>query len=174
MIQEIESLYKSLDEDDRKAWKRLFLDRYEEMLLFCDGEPQEDDTIDELAEMYFAGLLSEPNELTMYSYDAEVLRKRDRAKESIIAAIGKIRKQIELDKAIRHWSQMTLWYTDITSDGAALQAMKDSGIEKVRWNAQNDSRVCSDCKERHGKVYSIDNIPKKPHLGCRCWLTPVK
>ena len=171
---EIDTLYAKLDHDNRNEFKKLFRGRYKEMYLFCKDKEPQDDTIDELAEMYFAGLLTEPNDATLYAYDTEVYRKRDRAKEAIRAAVGKVKKQIELDKAIRYWSRMTTWYTDIVSDGAALQAMKDAGIERVRWNTQDDSKVCGDCDERHGVIYPIDSVPRKPHLGCRCYLTPVR
>lgn len=129
------------------------------------------DALEELMEMRLAGLLDEPNEVTHYTYAAEVLRKRDRAKEAIIAVPTKAQKQLEIDKALRIFMQQTRFYTDLTSDDATYIALKDEGVRYVRWNTLNDGKVCSDCHDRDGVVYEINKVPDKPHPNCRCFLT---
>lgn len=165
VFREVDALYQTLDENNRKQFKKLFIERYLEV--YDDDE----DTIDELAEMFFAGLLSEPNENTHYAYDAEVLRKRDRAKEAIASVPTKTQKQLELDKALRQWSQMTAWYVDFTSQGAEIQALKDSGVKRVQRHEMEDGKTCSVCKALDGEIYDIDKIPTLPHLRCRRWFT---
>lgn len=130
------------------------------------------DAIEELAEMHLAGLLDEPNPVTHYTYATEVLRKRDRAKESILAVPTKAQKQLEIDKALRIFMQQTRFYTDLTSDDATLTALKDNGVKKVRWHTQHDGKVCGDCDDRDGVVYDIDKVPVK-HCNCRCFVTRV-
>ncbi len=177
-MQEVDSLYDGMDADNRGQYRKLFAERYLEVLLYLRDlikrrvKIPEDDEIDELAEMYIAGILSEPNDITHYSYDAEVYRKRDRAKEAVNAVNGRVMKQIEMDKAVRMWSRMTAWYADIASDSANVKAMEDAGVKRVQWHTQEDGRVCADCRKRDGKIYPIDKIPVKPHPSCRCYLTP--
>lgn len=179
-MQEIDLLYYELDTDNRVKFRELYKARYFEVLLWIKSgfnkrvKIPDEDTVDQLVEMYITGILSEPNEVTHYAYDAEVYRKRDRAKEAINAVSGSVQKQEELDRALRYWTRQTLFYCDIVSDAANIQAMKDAGVKKVMWNTQKDEKVCGDCHDRDGVVYPIDQVPDKAHPGCRCWLTPVK
>lgn len=131
-------------------------------------------TAEKYAELRTAVILAKPNELTHYAYDAEVPRKRDRAAEAVNAVNGVGNKQNEMDKHLTYWSRMTAWYSDITSDAANTQAIDDAGVEFVQWHTQKDEKVCSICRKRDGQIYAIDKIPQKPHLGCRCYWTPVK
>lgn len=178
VMRQIDKLYDALDRNNRKRFRELFVLAYTEMYLFAVGRKtltdKEEDEIDELVEMYLAGLLDEPNEVTKYTYSSEVIRKRDRAKESINAVIGRAAKQVQLDKALRFWSQMTGWYADFVWEDAVVSAMKSAGVKKVVRHERNDDKVCKVCKEADGEVYSIDKIPPKSHLHCRRWFTPYK
>lgn len=171
VIQEIDSMYEELDTDNRLKFKELFVARYIEV--YPKKKPRED-IIEEMAELYVFDLLSEPNEVTHYTYDTEVYRKRDRAKEAINSVDGRIMKQIEMDKALRQWSAMTGWYLDFVSQGAEIQAYKDAGVKKVRRHEMDDEKTCAECRREDGKVYDIDKIPPLPHLRCRRWFTPER
>lgn len=57
---------------------------------------------------------------------------------------------------------------------SALRVYGDAGIEKVEWNAVMDLRTCGTCRERHGKVYPIDQWPGLAHPRCRCTPIPVR
>lgn len=170
---QLEVLYKSLNRENEEKFRNLYETRYREMYLYLKKSWPDDDEVDDLAEIYLALLLTEPNEITRYAYDAEVLRKRDRAIEAINSAPNRADKDYELEKAMRYWSQQTGFYIDIIADEAALQAMKDSGVKKVRWHTQEDNKVCDDCEPRNNRVYAIDKVPPKEHPRCRCWLEPV-
>lgn len=163
-MQQIDSLYEALEDDDRKLFVSLFAAKYREVY----GDR---DDIEEMAELFVLKLLSEPNENTHYTFETEALRKRDRAKEAVLAEPTKVQKMIQMDKAIRQWSQMAGWYADFTSQGAEIQALKDSGVKKVRRHEKNDERTCHECRAKDGEVYSIDNIPPLDHLRCRRWFT---
>lgn len=168
VISEIKSIYESLDEDNRKAFRQLFIDQYKA----TGGE--QIDSIEELAEMYLGNLLETPHPLTHYVYETEVVRKRDRTAEAVNAVDGQAEKNYELKKGLSFWSQMTAWYVESVSDGATLEAIKSTGIKYVQWHTSPDEMVCAECRALNGEVFAIDNIPNKPHLNCRCYLTPVK
>lgn len=169
VLQEIDSLYEWLDNNNRKKYRELFEERYFEVY----GMKLDGDEVDEWFEVWLAGILEEPNDVTHYTYSTEVLRKRDRAKEAILAVPTKMQKQLEIDKALRIFMQQTRFYTDIVSDEATWHALDDLGIKKVRWNAQDDKRVCSTCDSMDGKIYPINKVPNKPHPLCRCYLLPI-
>ena len=174
VLNEIDALYAALDEDNRKAYRELFVARYIEMYVFVTGKKAPDeDEIDDLVDMYLAGLLDEPNAVTHYTYDTEVYRKRDRAKEAINAVPTKAQNQLEMEKAIRFWTQQTGFYVDLVSDEAATKAMIDGGVKHVKWNDQDDKKVCSACHDMNGVIYPIKKVPDKPHPRCRCYLTPI-
>lgn len=177
VLKEIDKLYDILDRNNRRVFKDLYTERYIEVYLFISGLGKlprgKEDEIDDLVDMQLAGLLSEPNEVTHYAYDTEVFRKRDRAKEAIGAVPTKAQKQLEMEKALRYWAQQTGFYVDIVSDDAAMQAMIDGGVKHVKWNDQDDRKVCFECHDRDGVIYPINKVPAKPHPRCRCYLTPV-
>lgn len=174
VIKAVDGLYAELDADARERYAELYFMRYAEVLRENGKKPPKREDGELLADLYLTGLLSEPDPVTHYAWDAEVLRKRDRAKEAVNAVPNKALKQIELDKAIRLWSRQTQQYADTVSDGAALNAMKKAGVKRVRWITQGDGKVCSVCRGLNGKVFDIDNVPPKDHPRCRCTLAAVK
>lgn len=110
-------------------------------------------------------ILRTPSPVMMYSYDSELIRKRDRLIEAMIATGNSVE---EIDKAMRHLTQMVSWFAIDVADAATAQARKDIGIKLVRWVTQRDGKVCTNCRIRDGKVYHADAIPPKPHPNCRC------
>lgn len=179
VMQQVDSLYADLDSQTRKKLKELWGARFLEVFLtlIADGfatEKPTDETISELLEMHLAGLLDEPNDVTHYEYVAEVLRKRDRAKEAILSVPTKAQKQLMMDKHLRYWTQMQNWYVDMTSQDAEITAMKEAGVERVQRHEQDDDKVCAVCRAADGTIYDIDKIPPMTHLNCRRWFTAYK
>ena len=172
-MNETRTLYEALDNDCRKAFRRLYMERYTELWLYLKGKEPDEDDLDELVGVYFSRLLDEPNETTHYVWTAEVIRKRDRAAEAILASPSKLQKQLEIDKAVRIWLQMAGWYTDFTSQDAELQAFKDAGVVRVRRREMNDEKVCEVCRKADGEIYDWNKIPPLPHLRCRRWFEPA-
>lgn len=115
--------------------------------------------------------LTEYDPITKYVFTHEVERKQGRFAESVIASSTPMK---EIDTALRYWSSMVNQYSIEVTDKAALQAMIDTGIKKVIWIAQDDEKTCKKCESRNGKVYTINNVPPKEHIGCRCYLKPYK
>jgi len=174
VMKSLDSLYAGLNKDNRAAFRKLWALRYLEVwALYGKKKPPDEDELDDLCDMHLAGLLEEPHPVTRYTYEAEVPRKKDRAKESIAAPTSMPDKRFELDKAMRHWTQMTRWYTDFTSQDAEVQALIDSGVEKVERHEVDDTRTCTECREADGAIYDVRKIPPLPHPGCRRWFTPV-
>lgn len=176
VMKQIDGLYSWLDKNNRKQFEQLFYYRYIEMIRYLSDKPVkiDKDKIDGLVEMHLIGLLEKPNEVVHYTYETEVLRKRDRAKEAINSVPTKTQKQIEIDKALRFWAQMTAWFADFVSQDAEVQALKDSDVKRVQRNEHNDNKVCKECLDANGEIYEIDKIPGLPHPRCRRWLTPVR
>ena len=173
VLKSLKDLYRLLDRDNRKELKDLFIMRYYEMERYIGREDTDEDAVIDLAEAYLAGLLREPDPITRYAYDAEVSRKRDRSTEAVIAAPGVSAKKMEMDKALRFWSQMTQQYVDTVSDGAAQTAMREAGVKRGMWHTQEDEKVCADCYRLNKKIFLITKIPVKPHWRCRCWVSPL-
>lgn len=126
---------------------------------------------DGIDELWLLEFLRGYSPVTKYSYEREVDRKRSRLFEAL-AATGKSPKEIKT--ALRLWSQMAGEYAVEVTDAAVLQAYRELMIRRVRWITEIDERRCSVCASRHNRIYSIDNVPEKPHWGCRCVLIPVK
>lgn len=173
VFRECSQLYSEWIEASKKAFRKLYRQRYEEVWGIYKPKEEPEDLVDELVELYFLGLLEEPNELTHYIYDLEAKRKEERCVEAVNAVSGSVNKQTELEKALRFFAQQTQWYTDQVSDGATWQALKDMGYKYVKWITMEDNKVCSKCDELDGKIFPINRIPVKQHLNCRCYVVPV-
>lgn len=154
-------LYRELDEVARKGFNTLARRVY----LENGGKELELDIIIP----YLLGILHDYNPVTKYIYSKEVDRKRSRYAESVIASPTKVK---EIDRALRLWANMVTQYTIDITDVSYLQAYKDIGYTEVEWVTEEDDRVCEICEGRNGKVYPIDKVPAKPHIGCRCYFIP--
>ena len=173
VMQEVDYLYEYIETMCEAYYRLLYTDRYWEMWEWLTGEEPDEDEVDELFELFLAGLLNNPNPVVHYAFQAELIRKRDRAKEAIIAVPTKAQKQLELEKNVRYVIQQAGFFMDITEDEADLMALKNADIKKVRWVIYGDDRVCETCQELDGTVWDVDNVPNKPHPRCRCYLRPV-
>lgn len=172
VLREITGLYSQLDRVIRRNIRAMWIAYFAEWWICLKGEKPDQDMIDSIVDMELAGLFGEPNPVSRYTYEAEILRKQQRAVEAVLAVTGSVNKQIELDKAMKLVADQTRQYVDIAADNAAWNAMKSAGVQTVVWCAENDSRTCHECEDLHGNVYEIDKVPPKPHPRCRCWLEP--
>ena len=120
-------------------------------------------------EAWLLELLNRYDPVTKYVYTSEVDRKRSRFAESVIASNT---KADEVNTAMRLWTNMISQYAITVTDEARKQAYTDNGVESVIWVSVEDSKRCKECKDRHGKVYKLDGVPPKPHIGCRCYIIP--
>lgn len=128
---------------------------------------------DELVEM----VLSDFNGVTGYVYGREMDRKRLRLFEAICAAVAHHNRQTFTSNLRR---SADLWYTQSMQYGievtgeAVLQAYRDAGVRRVRWVVVRDGRQCQHCDELDGRVFDINHVPPRPHIGCRCYLVPER
>lgn len=154
-------LYQDLQTDNQTAFLELAQERYQE------AEPHGEEPPD-LA--WLLALLAAYNAVTKYQYTNEVDRKRQYTAEGINSSTAKV---TEFRRGLHYWADLTATYSDIVTDESTLKAYRDAGVKKVRWVTAGDEKVCETCRERNGKVYSINSIPNKPHKHCRCVFEPV-
>lgn len=158
-------LYDDLSADNQKCFLELAQEQY--MAVTPHGsKPPDIGWLLDLLLMY--------DPVTLYVYQNEVERKRDRTAEAINASTVKAAKVVEFRRGLSYWAQMTAHYADDVSDKATLKAFEDAGVKKVRWNTLEDGHECETCRERGGNVYPIGKVPPKPHWRCRCWLAAVE
>lgn len=127
-------------------------------------------------------ILEETDFVTLYRFDTETERKAQRLAEAL-AAVAENRVQpgepatnrnLEIDKALRHWTGQLAQYAINVTDYAVIQAFEDAGEEGAFWVTAKDERVCGECRRFNGQWFPIDAIPAKPHWRCRCTLRPGK
>ena len=159
---ETESLFTKLKRQSDRFYTGLLNHLAESM-----GFEEDKYDLDELLETYSGALL--------YSFATEMERKRERLFETMVAIDDMSDPEIlsQQKKNIRNWNtQVEEFGVDIERN-IFLSELMDSGISKVQWMTAEDERVCADCSDLHGIVFDIDNVPRRPHLGCRCWLQGV-
>lgn len=155
------TLYDNLSADNEEIFLELAQERYQET------EPHGEEPPD-LA--WLLALLAAYNAVTKYQYTNEVERKRQYTAEGINSSTAKV---TEFRRGLHYWADLTATYGDIVTDESTLKAYRDAGVKKVRWVTAGDEKVCETCRERNGKIYSINAIPPK-HRRCRCVFEPVR
>lgn len=155
------TLYDNLSADNEEIFLELAKERYQET------EPHGEEPPD-LA--WLLALLAAYNAVTKYQYTNEVDRKRQYTAEGINSSTAKV---TEFRRGLHYWAGLTADYADIVTDESTLKAYRDAGVRRVRWVTAGDEKVCETCRERNGKVYSINSIPPKPHRRCRCVFEPA-
>lgn len=159
---ETESLFTKLKRQSNRFYTGLVNYLAESM-----GFEEDKYDLDELLETYSGTLL--------YSFSTEMERKRERLFETMVAIDDMSDPEIlsQQKKNIRNWNtQVEEFGVDIERN-IFLSELRDSGIRKVQWMTAEDERVCTDCSDLNGIVFDIDNVPRRPHIGCRCWLKGV-
>lgn len=156
VIGEVQELYRQLEAVNQAA--------YEQIAEYYYRQEATGDTA--LKDLWLAGVLRTPSAVMKYSYESEVVRKRDRLMEALAATGGAV---AEYDKAMRYWVQMFGWFAVEVADAAIAQARADSGIDLVMWVSEHDSRVCDHCWSLNGQVFHSKTVPPKPHPNCRCY-----
>lgn len=172
IVKEVTKLY---HESARKARKKYYDEAFEVYLLVLgmfDDDPAE---VREKAEKSITSewveeILTQTNLVTLYRFDSETDRKAYRLVEALGATES---KDEEIDKALRLWSKQLGQYAINFTDYAAVKAFKDAGVEMVEWITRHDERVCNECYALDGQIFRIDEIPRKPHWGCRCFWKAV-
>ena len=162
MLEVTRTLYQDLARDNQQIFLELAQERYQE------AEPHGEEPPD-LA--WLLALLAAYNAVTKVIYDNDVDRKRQYTAEGINSSTAKV---AEFRRGLHYWADLTATYGDIVTDESTLKAYRDAGVKKVRWVTAGDEKVCETCRERNGKVYSINEIPPKPHRRCRCVFEPVR
>lgn len=156
------TLYDQLRKDNQDVFLELAQERYQE------AEPHGEKPPD-LA--WLLALLAAYNAVTKVIYDNDVDRKRQYTAEGINSSTAKV---TEFRRGLHYWADLTATYGDIVTDESTLKAYRDAGVKKVRWVTAGDEKVCETCRERNGKIYSINSIPPKPHRRCRCVYEPMR
>lgn len=127
-------------------------------------------------EAWLMGFLGSYNFISGYLYESEAERKRLRLAEQMMTAKEYQSRTLYNDSTRRSanlWWTQTSHYMLSAVDAAVWLAFLATGVEEVKWNTHIDGRECRICRERNGKIYSIDKVPPKAHRNCRCYLTPV-
>ena len=157
VMQEVRALYDSILVMVREAYLKLANRTYT-----SNSRRKKQRILDEL---WIDHILSGYDSVSKYVFMSEIDRKCARLAEAIIASPTKVQ---EIDAAMRSMSLMCRIYAVRVTDEAVLQAFRDEDEDLVRWVAEKDEKTCSVCYRRDGKIYSIDELPSKPHINCRC------
>lgn len=172
VIREVTAVYRESTQRARKRYYGIAWDVYLMVMLECgvDGENARKKAKEAITYDWVDAELEETDLLTLYRFDTETERKAQRLVEALSVTEN---RDAEIDKALRLWSRQVGQYAINFTDLAAIQAFEDAGIEKVEWVTQKDEKVCSECGALDGQVFALDEIPPKPHWGCRCFWRPV-
>ena len=156
----------------KKRYLQIALDAYiaAQVLSGRSRQKAEAEAEDTITEDWVLDMLEDYDEITLYQFLPEADRKKQRLVEALIASH---KRNAEVDKALRYWTLQVSQYAIKTVDDSTLEAYKNAGVKYVKWNTEEDEKVCEVCRPLDGKVFPIDKAPSKQHYSCRCWLSPV-
>lgn len=172
IVREITKLYHESAKLAKKRYYEVAFEAYLLAMAMCDEDARDAHKKAEKAitNEWVDEILEQVDLLTLYRFNSETDRKAYR----LVEAVGvSTERDYEIDKALRLWSRQLGQYAVNFTDYAALKAFKDAGAVMVEWITQEDERVCHECRALDGQVFRIDEVPRKPHWGCRCFWRPV-
>lgn len=172
VMRSVKKVYDDAVRIAKRRYRQLAMDAYIASLILAGISPEEAEerAEDSITEDWVLDMLEDYDAVTHYRFDTEVDRKKQRLAEAILSQNDKV---AEVNKALRLFSQQLAQYADNSVIRATLDGYRDAGVKKVRWETEDDERVCRTCGKRNGKVYAIDRVPPAPHWRCRCQLWPV-
>ena len=172
IIRTVKSVYTASAKRAKKRYYEVAFEAYLIAMAMCEEEPKKAHVMAEKAitEVWIEKILADTDFVTLYRFDTEMERKAYRLAEALEVSNE---RDFEINKALRFWSQQLGQYAINMTDYAVLQAFADAGVEKVMWVSEHDNRVCNECHSYDGQVFEIDELPVKPHWGCRCHYIPV-
>ena len=172
VIREVKAVYRKSAKEAKKRYYEVAFEAYLLMLALC-GIPAK--KAHEMAERaitdeWINGVLQETDFVTLYRFETETERKAIRLAETLEVAQD---RDMEINKALRFWSQQLGQYAINFTDYAMLMALMDAKVEFAEWVTMKDEKVCRECGSMDHQVFRVDEYPSKPHLGCRCRMRPV-
>lgn len=172
VIRTVKTVYSKAARRARKRYYEVGFEAYLLGMAMCGMEPKKAHRMAEKAitEEWVDRILTETDFVTMYRFDTEMERKVMRLAEALETGVN---RNAEIDKALRFLSMMLGQYAINVTDYAVVQAFQDYGVEMTEWITAKDERVCSECRALDHQVFPLDEVPPKPHWGCRCRLKPV-
>ena len=172
IIKTVLAVYEALVKRARKRYREIGFEAYLLGLFMCGIENGKAHAMAEktITTEWVDDILFQTDFVTLYRFDSETERKAYRLAEALEATED---RSHEIDKAMRAWSKQVGQYAINVTDYAIAQAFEDAGVEMVEWMSERDNRVCRECYVLDGQVFHIDEVPRKPHWGCRCRLKPV-
>lgn len=168
VIRTVTSLYRRSAKRARQKYYEIAFEVYLLGLAMCDVEPKKAHRMAEetITGEWIDAILEETDFVTLYRFNTE----RERKAQRLIEALGATEnRDLEIDKALRLWSKQIGQYAINVTDYAFIQALDDAGVEYVEWLTAQDERVCMECNALNHRIFRIDEIPRKPHWGCRCF-----
>lgn len=173
IIRSVKSTYQESAKRARKRYYEVAFEAYLIGMSMCGMDAAEAHQMAEKAitPEWIGKILSEVDFMTLYRFDTETERKLYRLAEALEVTEERAR---EIDKALKAWSQQVGQYAINVTDYAVVDAFLDAGVKEVVWDSEDDDKTCHACAALDGQTFSIDEIPRKPHPGCRCGIRPVK
>ena len=173
VIQTVTTLYRKQAKKAKRRYYEIAYEAYLLAMLLCEIPQKKAHQMADKAVTaeWVQERMEQTDPLTMYRFDAETERKAYRLAEMLEVAPN---RNLVIDRALKDWSRQLGQYAINITDYAVLRAYEDAGIDMARWVTQKDERVCTECHGRDGKTYPMDDIPPKPHMGCRCYWVPAK
>lgn len=171
VIRTVAAVYNNSHKRARKRYYEVAFEAYVLAMLICGERANKAHELAEKAitEKWIDEILMQTDPVALYRFDSETERKAYRLAEALEVSPERNR---EIDKALKEWSRQLGQFAINVTDYAALMAYKDYGITEVEWISMEDARVCNECYAYDRQTFSIDEVPTKPHWGCRCVVVP--
>ena len=161
------TIYKTVKKEFLKVINAIYEEIYDEALaLGFDGDPRD------LDEAWIEEFFESFNPVTKYVFSNEIERKESRLFEALVASEAERLQSYAYSERLMK-TQIKQYAIEI-EDAVTKEALKDAGVKKVKWIAEQDHKTCGVCNELDGQVFKLKDAPPKQHYHCRCYLIPIK
>lgn len=154
-------LYTKVLEEIEKELLKIAKNKYKEYVLVYDEEKIDEKWIKK-------NLVKDISTITKFSLFNEMDRQRARMLEMLVISEAIAEERQIIAKNEKYIEKIASQYAIESVDKAKVEAYRENGVEKVIWRAEHDNRTCNDCYELDGQIFTLNELPAKPHYNCRC------
>lgn len=192
ILRDVTEVYRKQAQKARKRYYEIGFEAFLLGLFLCgiQGKKAQQMAEKAISPEWVDAFLKDINLVTGFRFDTETERKAQRLAEALTAESERAEdgassgggrrpaapvsgKDLLIDRAIKDWSRQVGQYAIDITDAALMEAYEAAEMPDVKWISVEDNRRCTECRERHGKIFPLDEVPPKPHWGCRCKLVPA-
>lgn len=166
-----------LSDDTKLLYTKVLQEIEKELLKIAKNKYQEyvDIDLDKITDKWIEkNLVDNISKVTKFSLSNEMERQRARMFEMLVISEAIEEERMIIAKNERYIEKIANEYAIESADKGKQEAYKENGVKYVKWVSEHDNKTCDECYDLDGKIFTLNELPAKPHYNCRCTIEEIE